>query len=64
MDLNATIERHKELRRAREADLARAVYACGWCKGFIHQARVSDMLRYVHDEPPATAHEVLPYRVR
>lgn len=40
------------------------VWRCGWCKGFVHEERVSDMQRYVHDERPATDHEVLPYRVR
>lgn len=39
-------------------------WRCGWCKGFVHEERVSDMQRYVHDEKPATDHEVLPYRVR
>jgi len=37
--------------------------ACGWCKGFIHEERVSSMRRYVHDEEPLTRHEILPYRV-
>lgn len=41
-----------------------AVLRCGWCKGFIHEERRSDMTRYAHDEPPLTAHEVLPYRPR
>lgn len=36
--------------------------ACGWCKGFIHEEWISGMQLYVHDEPPVTDHEVLPYR--
>lgn len=62
--MEATIERLKERRRARRIEEERAIYACGWCKGFVHIERVSDMQRYVHDEKPATDHEVLPYRVR
>lgn len=38
-------------------------WACGWCKGFVHEELVSDMRRYVHDEPPLTEHEVLPYPI-
>lgn len=37
--------------------------ACGWCKGFIHEEWMDGMSRYVHDQTPVTAHEVLPYRV-
>lgn len=40
------------------------VMRCGWCKGFVHEERVSDMQLYVHDEKPVTPHEVLPYRER
>jgi hypothetical protein len=58
--MEALIERA----RTRRHDIERAVYACGWCKGFVHEERVSDMARYVHDEKPLTPHEVLPYRVR
>lgn len=58
----ATIERRRVPRVARHEEWA--VWRCGWCKGFIHEERVSDMQRYVHDERPATDHEVLPYRVR
>lgn len=43
--------------------LGAGIYACGWCKGFIHEETVSNMQRYVHDEEPVTKHEVLPYRV-
>lgn len=40
------------------------LWACGWCKGFVHEEKVSKMSRYVHDEPPITNHEVLPFRVK
>lgn len=45
--------------RQRPVDLP---MACGWCKGFIHEEIVSTMRRWVHDEAPATNHEVLPFR--
>ena len=41
---------------------AQRIMRCGWCKGFIHDEWIGDMLRYVHDERPRTEHEVLPYR--
>lgn len=59
--MEATIERRRVPRFGKETW---AVWRCGWCKGFVHEERVSDMQRYVHDERPATTHEVLPYRVR
>ena len=36
--------------------------ACGWCKGYIHDAWISDMQLYVHDVTPTKPHEILPYR--
>lgn len=61
--MEALIERRTHRRRdLRQADRPK-IMACGWCKGFVHEARVSDMIRYIHDERPITDHEVLPYRV-
>ena len=63
--MEATIERrHTFNARRRVLGERPQVIACGWCKGFVHEEWVSDMQRYVHDERPATDHEVLPYRVR
>jgi hypothetical protein len=63
MELTAAeIRRRIGARPARE--LLRAVWRCGWCKGFVHQEYVSDMTLFVHDERPVTRHEVLPYRER
>ena len=42
---------------------ARAVWTCAWCRGFIHEVLQAGVKRWVHDETPATDHEVLPYMV-
>lgn len=49
--------------RRRRIDEREAVYACGWCKAFVHWENRGGMFRMVHDERPATEHEVLPYRI-
>ena len=57
----AAIEQRVRVWREEERQ---AIWACGWCKGFVHQEFRGGMYRMIHDEEPATKHEVLPYRVR
>lgn len=64
MNTLAVHERISERVRSREERDRRIVWACGWCKGFAHWENKGGMFRMVHDEAPATAHEVLPFQVR
>lgn len=58
-EFTATVDK---LRRIRE-DERNAVYVCGWCKSFVHWENRGGMFRMIHDETPATQHEVLPLRL-